>query len=150
MSKRKITSLFLCLVLIMSLTMQAGAAAPTPKQLPANIADFGVPMSDEEMDEVTGTWGWIVLGAAGGALQGAISYSLSHADNGFSWKELGVATLTGAAFGAAGATVGTVAVLARGGSLAVKAAEVGWTMWGSANMGVFHGTFGAVQNELRK
>lgn len=152
MRTRKITSLFLCLLMVFSLSIQAGAATPavvTKQPLP-DIADFGVPLTDDEMDEVRGTWGWIVLAASAAAVEHVIAYSLSNADHGFSGKDLAWAALQGAAIGGLTATVGAVAATAKGVSLAVKTTDVGWALWGSTTMGIIHGAIGAVKNELKR
>lgn len=136
-------------VLVLAVPWGAFAAAAAPGALshPAPAAawfgDGAVPVSDEELESVSGDAVRIAVSAAIGAVSSAVAYVASSGDT--SVGGIAAAAATGAVVGAVSGAFRTVKVVAEAGKTAIKAADVVY----DAFVGLVEGALEGALSHLR-
>lgn len=130
---------FVCLIVVVCVivsTVSTALASP-PHAASQLVLPEGDKMNDKQLEQVKGEFGPIVAGALVGAVGETFHYTTKPGKK--SWRGFGKSVATGAAWGAALATVGLAGAIATGAKTAVSAASVAWAAWGNANIGALRG-----------
>lgn len=139
--RMRFTTVALTWLLVLSLSWGAlaqGAASPSITQAPWFADDSGaVPLTDEEMAEVSGELSLIIGSAIAGAVFSAFEYATSPGQK--SLNDLVKQVAVGAAVGAVTGAAATVAAVATAAKAVQSAAATAWAVWGAANAGAVSG-----------
>lgn len=140
LKRSRFSTMALTWLIVLSLSWGAlahGAASPPVTQAPWFTEEAAVPLSDDELAQVSGELSHIVSGAIAGAIYSAFEYATSPGE-----KSLGglvKQAAVGAAIGAVTGAAATVAAVATATKAVTSAASTAWAAWGSANAGAISG-----------
>jgi len=140
MQRKAFATLIVSWLLVLSLSLNALASSSSlalDPAVPWFSQDGATPLSDDEMDEISGEVNPLVAGAVAGAVTAAFNYATSPGEKSLTGlaKSVGVGALVGAAGGAATAAY----KLATTGKAAMTLAETAWSTWTGANTGALSG-----------